>query len=59
LSSENLLNPAIPLPGGHLLIVPKRYAPDWFLMSERERREADDLIRILRLRLSDSLHVLK
>ena len=28
-----------PVSDGHLLIVPKRHAPDWFLMTERERRE--------------------
>jgi diadenosine tetraphosphate (Ap4A) HIT family hydrolase/5-methylcytosine-specific restriction endonuclease McrA len=43
-----------PVSEGHLLIVPKRHAPDWFLMTERERREADDLIRVLRNRLSES-----
>ena len=43
-----------PVSDGHLLIVPKRHAPDWFLMTERERREADDLIRVLKNRLSES-----
>ena len=43
-----------PVSEGHLLIVPKRHAPDWFQMTERERREADDLIRVLKARLSES-----
>ena len=43
-----------PVSDGHLLIGPKRHAPDWFLMTERERREADDLIRVLKNRLSES-----
>jgi mutator protein MutT len=43
-----------PVSDGHLLIVPKRHAPDWFLMTERERREADDLIGVLKNRLSES-----
>ena len=43
-----------PVTIGHLLIVPKRHTPDWFLMTERERKEADDLIRVLRNRLSES-----
>lgn len=43
-----------PASDGHLLIVPKRHATDWFQMTERERREADDLIRVLRDRLSES-----
>jgi diadenosine tetraphosphate (Ap4A) HIT family hydrolase len=43
-----------PVSDGHLLIVPKRHAPDWFSMSEKERREADALIRALRNRLLES-----
>ena len=43
-----------PVSDGHLLIVPKRHAPDWFSMSEKERREADALIRVLRNRLIES-----
>ena len=43
-----------PVSDGHLLIVPKRHAPDWFFMSEKERREADALIRALRNRLLES-----
>ncbi|MFN2302465.1 MAG: NUDIX domain-containing protein [Anaerolineales bacterium] len=43
-----------PVSEGHLLIVPKRHVQDWFLMTEGERREADDLIRTLRNRLLES-----
>jgi diadenosine tetraphosphate (Ap4A) HIT family hydrolase len=43
-----------PVSDGHLLIVPKRHAPDWFSMSEKERRESDALIRVLRNRLLES-----
>ncbi|MFZ0135172.1 MAG: NUDIX domain-containing protein [Desulfobacterales bacterium] len=43
-----------PVSKGHLLVVPKRHTPDWFLMTERERREADDLIRFLGNRLMES-----
>ena len=43
-----------PVSDGHLLIVPKRHAPDWFSMSEKERRESDALIRALRNRQLES-----
>ena len=43
-----------PVSDGHLLIVPKRHTPDWFSMSEKERREADALIRVLRNRQLES-----
>ena len=43
-----------PVSDGHFLIVPKRHAPDWFSMSEKERRESDALIRVLRNRLLES-----
>jgi len=52
--SESRFEDGFPVSEGHLLIVPKRHAPDWFLMTERERREADDLIRVLKNRLSDT-----
>jgi ATP adenylyltransferase len=38
---------------GHLLIIPKRHTPDYFSMTEKERRDADNLIRILQKRISD------
>ena len=43
-----------PVSEGHHLIFPKRHAPDWFSITENERRDADALIRILRNRLSES-----
>ncbi|MGB8424188.1 MAG: HIT family protein [Desulfobacterales bacterium] len=48
------LEDGFPVSDGHLLIVPKRHIADWFQMTERERREADDLIRVLRNRLLES-----
>jgi len=43
-----------PVSDGHLMIVPKSHVPDWFQMTERERREADNLIRVLKKKLSES-----
>ena len=37
-----------PVSEGHHLIIPKRHAPDWFSMTERERRDAEALLLILR-----------
>ena len=33
-----------PVTPGHCLIVPRRHTPDWFSMSEKERRDAEILI---------------
>ena len=43
-----------PVSEGHHLILPKRHASDWFSISEKERRDADALLRILKNRLSES-----
>jgi diadenosine tetraphosphate (Ap4A) HIT family hydrolase len=43
-----------PVSEGHHLIIPKKHASDWFLIPEKERRDADALIRILKNRLSES-----
>jgi ATP adenylyltransferase len=43
-----------PVTDGHHLILPKRHTPDWFSMTETERRDADALIRILKTRLSET-----
>lgn len=43
-----------PVSDGHHLILPKRHTPDWFSMSDKERRDADALVRILKQRLSGS-----
>jgi ATP adenylyltransferase len=40
-----------PVTEGHHLIIPKRHVPDWFSMTEKERREADELTLILKSRI--------
>jgi len=47
-----------PVSEGHHLILPRRHTPDWFSMTENERRDSDALIRILRSRLSESDHTI-
>jgi len=39
---------AHPVADGHLLIVTVRHTPDYFTMTDRERRDADELLRRLR-----------
>jgi len=41
-----------PVAAGHHLIIPKRHEPDWFSMTEKERRDAEALIPILKSRIS-------
>ena len=36
---------------GHLLVLPRRHTPDLFGMVERERIDANNLLRILRTRI--------
>jgi ATP adenylyltransferase len=43
-----------PVSDGHHLVLPKRHTPDWFSMTENEKRDADALIRMLQKRLSES-----
>ncbi|MDC0335905.1 HIT domain-containing protein [Pseudodesulfovibrio sp.] len=38
----------IPVTKGHLLVIPKRHAADWFIMTEQERFEAEELLRLLK-----------
>ena len=43
---------AYPVTTGHHLVIPRRHSPDFFTMSEAERREATELLRLLRNRLA-------
>ena len=42
-----------PVSEGHYLIIPKRHTEDWFSMSGQERREAEELIRVLKRELEE------
>ena len=41
-----------PVTAGHHLVIPKRHSADWFSMTEKERRDIDALIMILRRRIT-------
>lgn len=45
-----------PVTPGHLLVIPIRHTPDWFSMTEGERLDADQLMRVLqtRIRIEDT-----
>jgi ATP adenylyltransferase len=41
-----------PVSQGHILIIPQRHTPDLFSMTQKERMEADNLLRLLKNRIS-------
>lgn len=43
-----------PVSDGHLLILPVRHTPDFFSMTEQERRDAAELISLMRDRICQS-----
>lgn len=36
-----------PVTPGHVLVIPKRHTPDYFTMTERERHDAEELLKVL------------
>lgn len=40
-----------PVTPGHLLVIPIRHTPDWFSMTDGERLDADQLMRVLQARI--------
>lgn len=42
-----------PVSEGHHLIITKRHTPDWFSMTQKEREDADNLIRIIKNDLTE------
>ncbi len=45
---------AHPVSAGHHLIIPKRHCADWFSTTEKERRDADALIMLLKRRIMET-----
>ena len=43
---------SFPVTPGHVLIIPKRHASDFFAMTSQERRDAEGLLRILKERIA-------
>lgn len=42
-----------PVTKDHALVLPKRHTPDFFTMTGQERRDAEDLLRVLRNRIAE------
>lgn len=36
-----------PVTTGHVLVIPKRHTPDYFTMTEHERHDAEELLRVM------------
>jgi ATP adenylyltransferase len=47
------INDAYAVTNDHILVIPKRHTPDYFTMNEKERRDSENLIRILQKRILD------
>jgi ATP adenylyltransferase len=45
------LNDKHPVTPGHLLVIPIRHTEDWFKLTEKERTDADQLLRLLQGRI--------
>jgi ATP adenylyltransferase len=43
-----------PVTEGHVLVIPIRHTPDYFSMTENEKRDADMLLELLRDRIAQS-----
>ncbi len=43
-----------PVSPGHLLVIPQRHTPDFFTMTSQERRDAEELLLLLRQRILSS-----
>jgi diadenosine tetraphosphate (Ap4A) HIT family hydrolase len=52
LASVVAIEDGYPVTEGHLLILPRRHTPDYFSMTEQERMDAEDLLRILRNKIA-------
>ncbi len=44
---------AYPVTKGHLLVIPKRHAPEYFDLSENERRDVDRLLKYLKQKMCE------
>jgi len=51
------LQDAHPVTPGHHLILPRRHAVDYFAMTDQERHDAQDLLRVLRNRLAERIRL--
>jgi ATP adenylyltransferase len=54
LDSVFAIRDGFPVTDQHLLIIPKRHTSDYFSLTLKERKDAEDLIKILRKRISEN-----
>jgi diadenosine tetraphosphate (Ap4A) HIT family hydrolase/tRNA(His) 5'-end guanylyltransferase len=52
-NSTSAMEDKYPVTKGHMLIVPRRHIRDYFSLTEAEKRDADNLIHILKRRISE------
>ena len=52
LNSVIAIKDKYPVTKGHLLVIPRRHTLDFFTMTERERSDANKLLRLLKNRIS-------
>ena len=46
------INDGYPVTDGHILVIPKRHVVEYFDLSDAERRDADDLMKYLKRKMS-------
>ncbi len=46
-----LINDGFPVSPGHSLIIPKRHVPDFFLLTDKEKKDSDRLLKITKNRI--------
>ncbi len=46
-----LINDGFPVSPGHSLIIPKRHVPDFFMLTDKEKKDSDRLLKITRNRI--------
>jgi diadenosine tetraphosphate (Ap4A) HIT family hydrolase len=53
LGSVVAIEDGYPVAKGHLLVITRRHTPDYFTMTELEKKDAEDLLRILRNKIAN------
>ena len=54
LNSVVAIKDGYPVTDGHTLVIPKRHAPEYFDLSDTERRDADSLLQVLKKKMSQN-----
>ena len=54
-----LINDGFPVSPGHSLIIPKRHVSDFFMLTDKEKKDSDRLLKITRNRILQDDHTVK